>query len=210
MMSKKSVGRTGLPKTTKEILRHLNLSQNVCFFLLWMFLRGGCLLVGKKEKKNHFFFFLAAAAKQQHLFYKKQTVKSFISSKFSMELADAAWSLQCAETTNKIFAESRTCECGRRYGQTESNDSEANFTQSALSLTGADAAIPRWRFSRRARAILLRWSRTLTPTLRALQQFMLTSTYQNLCAHAKPQHYYYYYSCCCRRRSHQQQQHRCL
>ena len=60
-----------------------------------------------------------------------------------MELADAAWSLQCAETTNKIFAESRTCECGRRYGQTESNDSEANFTQSALSLTGADAAIPR-------------------------------------------------------------------
>ena len=55
-----------------------------------------------------------------------------------MELADAAWSLQCAETTNKIFAESRTCECGRRYGQTESNDSEANFTQSALSLTGAD------------------------------------------------------------------------
>ena len=101
-----------------------------------------------------------------------------------MELADAAWSLQCAETTNKIFAESRTCECGRRYGQTESNDSEANFTQSALSLTGADAAIPRWRFSRRARAILLRWSRTLTPTLRALQQFMLTSTYQNLCAHA--------------------------
>ena len=108
-----------------------------------MFLRGGCLLVGKKEKKITSFF-LAAAAKQQHLFYKKQTVKSFISSKFfSMELADAAWSLQCAETTNKIFAESRTCECGRRYGQTESNDSEANFTQSALSLTGADAAIPR-------------------------------------------------------------------
>ena len=72
-----------------------------------------------------------------------------------MELADAAWSLQCAETTNKIFAESRTCECGRRYGQTESNDSEANFTQSALSLTGADAAIPRWRFSRRARGVIL-------------------------------------------------------
>ena len=148
-----------------------------------MFLRGGCLLVGKKEKKITSFF----SSRRQtttFIFYKKQTVKSFISSKFSMELADAAWSLQCAETTNKIFAESRTCECGRRYGQTESNDSEANFTQSALSLTGADAAIPRWRFSRRARAILLRWSRTLTPTLRALQQFMLTSTYQNLCAHA--------------------------
>ena len=41
-----------------------------------MFLRGGCLLVGKKIT----YFFLAAAAKQQHLFYKKQTVKSFISS----------------------------------------------------------------------------------------------------------------------------------
>ena len=44
-----------------------------------MFLRGGCLLVGKKETKITSFF-LAAAAKQQHLFYKKQTVKSFISS----------------------------------------------------------------------------------------------------------------------------------
>ena len=140
-----------------------------------MFLRGGCLLVGKKEKKS-LLFFSSRRQTTTFIFYKKQTVKSFISSKFSMELADAAWSLQCAETTNKIFAESRTCECGRRYGQTESNDSEANFTQSALSLTGADAAIPRWRFSRRARAILLRWSRTLTPTLRALQQFMLTSS----------------------------------
>ena len=102
-----------------------------------------CLLVGKNEKKKSLLFFSSRRQTTTFIFYKKQTVKSFISSKFSMELADAAWSLQCAETTNKIFAESRTCECGRRYGQTESNDSEANFTQSALSLTGADAAIPR-------------------------------------------------------------------
>lgn len=140
MMSKKLVGRTGLPKTTKEILRHF--SQNVCFFFFECSCVEGVFLQVKKKKKS-LLFFSSRRQTTTFIFYKKQTVKSFISSKFSMELADAAWSLQCAETTNKIFAESRTCECGRRYGQTESNDSEANFTQSALSLTGADAAIPR-------------------------------------------------------------------
>ena len=134
------------------------------------------LVIVEKKEKTHFFFFSSRTT-----FIKNKLSKSYFLFKIQWLMLRGVSS---AETTNKIFAESRTCECGRRYGQTESNDSEANFTQSALSLTGADAAIPRWRFSRRARAILLRWSRTLTPTLRALQQFMLTSTYQNLCAHA--------------------------